>query len=176
MGRAARRRGRLAVELVRGITLIAATITMGLIAGLFYAFAQAIMPGLGQSDDRTFVAGFQAIDKAINNPWQAAGFVGAPVFTSLAAALHLGPDDRSSLAWIVAALVLFGVVLAITFRVHLPLNDEIQAAGESDHIVDLAAVRERFESKWVRWNVARAAFCTAAFGCLAQALTLFGGS
>jgi len=56
------------------------------------------------------------------------------------------------------------------------LNNQIQAAGEPDHIADLAAVRENFESKWVRWNIARAASSTAAFGCLTWALTLVGGS
>ncbi|MGI8528866.1 MAG: anthrone oxygenase family protein [Geodermatophilaceae bacterium] len=98
------------------------------------------------------------------------------MFTAMAAVLHLGADDRSSLVWIVAALVLYGVMLALTFRVHLPLNNQIQAAGEPDHIADLAAVRENFESKWVRWNIARAASSTAAFGCLTWALTLVGGS
>ncbi len=164
------------MELARTITLIAATITMGLVAGLFYTFAHDIMPGLIRSDDRTFVSGFQAIDRAITNPWHAGSFVGAPVFTALAATLHIGAGDRSPLVWIVAALVLFGVVLAITFSVNLPLNHEIQAAGDPDHIADLAAVRESFESRWVRWNIARAAFCTAAFGCLAWALALFGSS
>lgn len=156
------------------ITLIAATVTMGLVAGLFYTFAQDIMPGLGRSDDRTFVAAFQAIDTAINNPWQALGFVGAPVFTTVAVALHLGADDRTSLRWIAAALVLYGGMLAITVRVHLPLNKQIQAAGEPDTIADLAAVRERFESRWVRWNVVRAALSAGAFGCLIWALTLPG--
>ncbi len=160
----------------QGITLVAATIAMGLVAGLFYTFAQAVMPGLGRSDDRTFVAGFQAIDKAIDNRWQAVGFMGAPAFTALAAALNLGADDRSTLVWIVAALVLYGVVLAITLRVHVRLNNEIRAAGEPDRIGDLAAVRYRFESKWTRWNIARAVCSCAAFGCLTWALVVFGGS
>ena len=164
------------MELAQAITLMGATITMGLVAGLFYTFAQAIMPGLGRSVDSIFIAAFQAIDKAIDNPWQAGGFVGAPVFATLAAALQLGADDRSSLVWIVAALVLYGVMLAITFRVNIPLNNEIQAAGDTDHIADPAAVRVRFESRWVRWNIARAACSTAAFGCLAWALVLFGRS
>lgn len=162
------------MELAKGSTLIAATITMGLVAGLFYTFAQAIMPGLGRSDDSVFVAAFQAIDKAINNPWQAIGFVGAPVFTVLAAALHLGADDQAALVWILAAIGLYGVVLAITFRVNLPLNKAIQAAGEPTSIVDLGAVRERFESRWVRSNIARAAFSTAAFACLTMTLAVFG--
>lgn len=134
------------------------------------------MPGLGRSDDRTFVAGFQAIDAAINNPWQAASFVGAPLFAALAAAMHLGGDAPGSPVWIMAALVLYGVMLAITFRVHLPLNSELQAAGAPDHAADVTAVRARFESRWVRWNIVRAALSTAAFGCLTWALVVYGAN
>jgi uncharacterized membrane protein len=57
----------------------------------------------------------------------------------------------------------------------VPLNDAIKAAGDPDRIPDLAAVRERFnEARWVRWNLARAVATTAAFGCLAWALVLYG--
>jgi uncharacterized membrane protein len=56
----------------------------------------------------------------------------------------------------------------------VPLNDQLMAAGEPDRIADFAAVRERFEASWVRWNVARAATNTAAFGLLAWALVLYG--
>ena len=37
-------------------TLVAATITNGLMAGLFAAYSYAVMPGLGRASDRTFVA------------------------------------------------------------------------------------------------------------------------
>jgi len=158
----------------RGAALVAATVTMGLVAGLFYVFSHAIMPGLGRSDDRTFVGGFQAIDKAIINPWFLISFLGALVFTALAAVLHLGGDGRPVLPWIVAALVLYGAALAITFTVNIPLNNRIQAAGAPDRIADLAAVRGAFEATWVRWNIARALTSTAAFACLTWALVLHG--
>ena len=48
--------------------LIAATLTMGLMAGVFGIYSNAIMPGLRRTDDRTFVAAFQSIDRAIINP------------------------------------------------------------------------------------------------------------
>lgn len=41
-------------------------------------------------------------------------------------------------------------------------------------LVDQPAVWERFETMWVRWNLARAVVSTAAFGCLAWALALYG--
>jgi uncharacterized membrane protein len=66
-------------------------------------------------------------------------------------------------------------VFVVTIAVNVPLNDELKAAGEPDRIADLAAVREQFdESRWARWNVARAVATTAAFGCLAWALVLHG--
>ena len=48
--------------------LIAATLGTGLIGGLFFGFATAVMPGLARTDDRTFVATMQGINEAILNP------------------------------------------------------------------------------------------------------------
>ena len=101
-------------------------------------------------------------------------FFGALVFTALAGVLHLHADWRGVLPWIAAALVLYLATLLITFGFNVPLNNELAAAGDSDHIADLAAVRERFEASWVRWNIARAVASTAAFGCLIWALVLHG--
>jgi len=164
------------MDAVRAISLIAATMSMGLMAGVFGLYAHTVMPGLGRTDDRTFVGAFQAIDRAIINPWfLAGGFVGALVFTALAAVLHLPADWRSVLPWIAVALVLYLAVVVITVGVNVPLNDAIKAAGDPDRIADLAMVRERFdEARWVRWNNVRAVASTAAFGCLAWALVLFG--
>ena len=163
------------MELAQGVTLLTATLMTGLVAGLLFTFAQAVMPGLSRTGDAGFVAAFQAIEGAINNPWQGASFAGAPVFTVLALVLQLSGGGGSTALWVLAALVLLGAALVITFRVHLPLNAAILAVGEPDRVPDLAAVRRDFEARWVRWNVVRAALSTAAFGCLAWSLVLFGG-
>ncbi|GAA0840320.1 DUF1772 domain-containing protein [Streptosporangium amethystogenes subsp. fukuiense] len=160
--------------LFRGVALVAATITVGLMAGLFYAYTCSVMPGLGRTDDRTFVGAMQRINVAILNGWFAVCFGGALVLTVLAALLHLHREGRPMLPWIVAALVLYAVVLVITMRVNVPLNNALDAAGEPDGVADLAAVRERFEAVWVRWNLARTVACVAAFGCLTWALVLYG--
>ncbi|MGH8773991.1 MAG: DUF1772 domain-containing protein [Jiangellaceae bacterium] len=165
------------MDALRITSLIAATMTMGLMAGVFYIYAVATMPGLGRTDDRTFVSAFQSIDRAIINPVFLTSFVGALAFTGLAAILHLPEDERSALPWIVAALVLYLVVFGITVGVNVPLNEGIKAAGDPDRIADLAAVRERFdEARWARWNVVRAVTSTVAFGCLTWALVLYGRS
>jgi len=62
--------------------------------------ATQIMPGLHRTDDRTFVAAFQAIDRAIINPAFIVTFFGALALTALAALLHLTGDGRFGLlAW-----------------------------------------------------------------------------
>ena len=163
------------MEIVQAASLIIATLTVGLMAGVFAIYANAIMPGLSRTDDRTFVGAFQSIDTAIINPLFLMTFLGALLSTGVAAALQLGEDDRSVLAWIVVAWVLYLAVFVITLRVNAPLNDGIKAAGAPDRIADLAQVREQFnEAGWVRWNLIRALATTAAFGCLALALVLLG--
>ena len=161
-------------DMFRTGSLVAAAITTGLAAGLFYAYSYSVMPGLGRTDDRTFVMGMQRINEAILNGWFALCFAGALVFTALAAALHIPRDGRSVLPWIVAALVLYLAVLVITFTVNVPLNDQLNAAGDPDRAADLAAVRERFEATWVRWNHVRTVGNLAALGCLLWALVLHG--
>ena len=158
-----------------GVVLVSATVLTGLVAGVFGLYAHTIMPGLHRTDDRTFVGAFQAIDRAIINPWFMSCFFGALVLTGLAAALHLGPGSRGALPWILAAFVLYLATVVITLVVNVPLNDAIKAAGEPDRIADLAEVRRNFnEAGWRAWNLVRVALNTTAFGCLALALIMYG--
>ena len=137
-------------DVLREVVLIAATLTTGLMAGVFGLYSNAIMPGLRRTDDRTFVAAFQSIDRAIINPVFMATFLGALVLTALTALLHFTGEARSLLPWIVAALVLYLVVFVVTIRVNVPRNNEIKAAGDVDRLTDPHGVRERFnEAGWV---------------------------
>ncbi|RAN92795.1 anthrone oxygenase family protein [Micromonospora noduli] len=153
-------------------SLFAATVTTGLTAGLFAAFAYAVMPGLARTDDRTLVLAMRRINESILNGWFAVCFGGALLFTLVAAALHLGAERRAVLPWIVAGLVLYLVVLGVTAVVNVPLNNVLARA--SDDATDLAALRARFEVTWVRGNVVRAVASTGAFGLLAWALVVEG--
>jgi uncharacterized membrane protein len=160
-----------AMRTLEGIALITATLTVGLMAGVFGLYAHTIMPGLRKTDDRTFVGAFQQIDRAIINPLFLPVFLGALGLTGLAVLFDLLGEDRSTLPWVGAALVLYLAVVVITFRVHLPLNDAIKAATDPD----VAAVRARFdEARWASWNVVRAVLSTVAFASLTWALVEYG--
>jgi uncharacterized membrane protein len=161
-------------EWFRTATLIGATLTTGLMAGLYYGFACSVMPGLGQTDDRTFVGAMQWINVKILNGWFALSFAGSLLLTAAAAGLHLRQDGRSALPWIVAALVLYGLTLVTTMGINVPLNNRLDAAGPAGEIADPAAARRGFEAVWVRWNLVRAVVCAAAFCCLIWALVLHG--
>ncbi|MGK5681449.1 DUF1772 domain-containing protein [Actinoplanes sp. URMC 104] len=159
---------------VRVTALIAATMTTGLMAGVFGLYQHTVMVGLGRTDDRTFIGAFQALDRAILNPWFLLSFVGALLFTAVSA--FLGPGRRA-LPWVLAALVLYLVVFAVTVAVNVPLNDALKAAGDPATLADPAAVRAAFdEARWTAWNLLRTLATTAAFGCLCWSLVAHGRS
>ncbi|MET7710836.1 anthrone oxygenase family protein [Micromonospora sp. NPDC005413] len=162
------------MRLAQHVSLIAATITTGLMAGLFAAFAYAVMPALKGADDRTFVDTMQRINVTIVNGWFMLGFLGALVFAALSALLAWRGEGRPALPWIIGGLALYLAMFIITAAVNVPLNDKLASAGSPGHIADLAAVREHFESSWVAWNIVRALANTAAFGCLTWALIVYG--
>jgi uncharacterized membrane protein len=151
--------------------LIIATVLTGMATGVIALYAHTIMPGLKKTDDRTFVAAFQSIDRAIINPWFMTTFFGALILIGLAAVLHIGAGRRGVLPWLAAAFVLYLVVVIITMAVNVPLNEAIKAAGNPDHI-NVAQVRAAFnESKWAAWNYLRLFASTGAFVILAGVLT-----
>jgi uncharacterized membrane protein len=142
------------------VVLVAALVAAGLIAGLFYAYACSVLPGLARGDDKTFVEGMRGINVAIVNPVFMLTFLGAPVLAGVAVFLNPGPRP-----WVLAGFGFLVVMVVITGVVHIPLNNALAADGE-----DYAALRARFETAWVRWNVLRALVSTAGFGCLAGAV------
>ncbi|MFI1652371.1 DUF1772 domain-containing protein [Streptomyces avidinii] len=162
------------METARLASLIAATVTMGLVSGLFYGFSVSVMPGLKRTDDRTVIEVMQHINKAILNGWFVLGYIGAFLFTALALALHIPSDGRDVLPALIAALVCYIVSMGLTNKVNIPLNNALEKAGPVARIGDPAAVRRAFEGPWARANVWRTLLCTAAVGFLAWALYLHG--
>jgi uncharacterized membrane protein len=162
------------LETARGAVLMAAVLATALQAGLYYAFACAVLPGLERGDDRTFVAAMQQVNVAIINPWFLATFLGAPVLAALATVLSLGGSDRALLGWAALGAVFAVATFVITVALNVPLNDALAAAGDPNQATDLAAVRAAFAPAWERWNSVRALSATVAVGCLARALVEHG--
>jgi uncharacterized membrane protein len=160
------------MTLLRTSILMGATLTMGLVTGAFALYAHSIMPGLRKTGDRTFVAAFGQMDRAIINPWfMITAFGGAFVLTLVAGIANRGTPALPPIA---AAFGLYLVAVIITIAVNVPLNDAIKAAGDPARI-DVAQVRAQFnEARWAAWNLVRVATSVPAFGLLAWALVLCG--
>ncbi|MFJ8056575.1 DUF1772 domain-containing protein [Streptomyces sp. NPDC096142] len=149
-----------------GWVLGAATVAMGLAAGVFYVFACAIMPALARSDDRVFVEVMRDINDVIQNPVFFLSFMGALVLTGIAAWQSRGTPYRR---WVWAASVAYALAFLVTVAFNIPLNDTLADTA------DMGAARDRFEDAWVGWNVVRAGLSTVGVGCLVRALVLYGG-
>jgi uncharacterized membrane protein len=163
--------GRLA-GLVHG----AATLTMGLIAGVFFDWTVSIMPALAQSDDRTFVVVMQKTITTMNSsPAFLFSFTGAFVFTGAAAILQHRLGARTAVRWILAALALYVVAIVITMGVHPPLNEALVSAGDPDKIADIAAIRKDVEGPWMNAHMVRTVAVTVALTFLCRALWLRRG-
>lgn len=156
-----------------GMVLGLANIATGLSAGLLYSYACSVLPGLGQTSDRTFIDAMQQINKAIQNPVFFASFFGALALTAMAAAQQWRLGPGAATRWTVAALALYALALLVTVGANVPLNDHL-AAGDPARIADPAAVRNHFQAPWIAWNIARTALATAALACLGRALLLHG--
>lgn len=157
-----------------GAVLTGASVGVGLMAGLFFAFDVGVMPGLAKADDAVFVSTMQHINEAIENGLFGLVFIGAFIATGVAAALQhrLGRHRVARLVW--GALGLYTVMLVVTMAVNIPLNMALARVEGALTIGELSAAREAFEVPWKIANAARTLACTGALCLLGRALTLHG--
>jgi uncharacterized membrane protein len=155
-----------------GIVLGAAVFAMGLVAGLYFFSAIAVMPALTAADDRTLVDAMQQMIDKIENPAFFLAFLGAPALATAALVQARSSGQAKIAGWIVAALALYTVMVVITFAVNIPLNDDLEQAGDPARIENISEVRDDFVTPWVAWDIVRTVVTIAAFGFLTWALVL----
>jgi uncharacterized membrane protein len=148
------------VTLFQALVMLA-TFLCSLVAGLLFAFAVVIMPGIRTLDDGSFIRTFQVIDRVIqrNQPLFMVVWVGSVLCLMAASVLGvwaLGGANR--LILIGAALVYLLCVQLPTAAINIPLNNELQklAPGTMSETLRQHA-RDEFEPRWNRWNAIRAA-------------------
>ena len=139
--------------------LVLATFLCALIAGLLFAFAVVVMPGIRRLYEGAFIRAFQAIDEVIQNkqPLFMAAWVGSVL--ALIAAAVLGVSALSGadrLLIVVAALLYLLCVQFPTFAINVPLNNQIQKLDpDSMNETTRRRAREVFEPRWNKWNAIR---------------------
>jgi uncharacterized membrane protein len=136
----------------------------GLMAGLFFAFSTAVMPGLTRLPPADGAAAMQQMNRAILNPLFGVVFGG----TALLCLLLLVGAPFSGLGgtvWIVVGAVLYLVgSIGLTMGVNVPLNNRLDAADPAS--ADGARLWADYLSRWTAWNHVRAVACAAAAAAL----------
>ena len=141
--------------------LVLATFLCALVAGLLFALAVVVMPGLSSLDDGGFIRAFQAIDRVIQNNQPLFVFVWAGSVLALIAAAVLGIwalSGADRLLIFAAALLYLLCVQLPTVTINIPLNNELQRLDPDSMNEDARKrARQAFEPRWNRWNAIRTA-------------------
>jgi len=158
---------------VRSVTLALATLTTGLIAGVFYAYTVSVNLALAEQPDASYVAVENAIADRIENPLFFASFLGAVLFLLAALAAHYR-RPRSGRFWLIvlASVLYIGGGFLLTSFVNVPMNYELATVSPDAPAPVLAAARDAFEGPWNFWNDVRTVFSSLAFLALVSACLL----
>ena len=158
----------------RALTLTLATLTTGLVAGLFYGYAVSVNPALAEQPDASYVATENAITEKLVNPPFFASFLGAPLFLLAALAAHYSRRHRTGRLWLIAvASVLYkGGGFLLTMIVNAPMSYQLAAVGPEAPARVLAEARNAYEDPWNFWHGVRTVFSTLAFLALICACLL----
>ncbi|MFF5898938.1 DUF1772 domain-containing protein [Streptomyces argenteolus] len=158
------------------VALLASALGSALMAGLFCAFAYAVMPGLARTDDRAFVRSMQNINRVIVNGWFLVPFLLPLPLLVLATVLAARGHSPGALPWIIAALAAYVVAFLVTGTRNVPLNEALDKVPPDASADRLGEARAAFEDRWARWNTVRAVLHTLSLGTLLWALHLHGAA
>ena len=154
----------------RTLSLALATLTTGLAAGFFYAYACSVTLGLARVGDAEYVSVMQAINATVRNGVFAVSFFGALLCLLAAVALHGAPWRTRRGRLIAVALLAYGIgCFALTLGISVPLNNELARVPADAGAQALATARADYEATWNLFNGIRAAFATVAFAALVAA-------
>lgn len=139
-------------------TILAAAILLtGIVTGIFFAWSNGVMPGIGKLDNLEFLQAFKSMNQVILNGAFLAVFGGAMIAVFLVPVSHLALVPKVLFWLYVSIFVLYAVgVLGVTVNGNIPLNELLDTAhldAMSTHEIEI--LRERVESKWNSYHLIR---------------------
>lgn len=147
-------------------------LTTALIAGLFFNWSVAVIPGLARLSDRNYMQAMHAINRAILNPAFLLCFM-APIVLLPLTAWQQYNNGTSFWLMVGASVVYIAGVFIVTMGGNVPLNNALDALdipAMSD--ADVSAERLAFEKPWVMFHHIRAAMSVIAMALVALACLL----
>jgi len=155
------------------IILLFATLSTGIMSGLFFTWTNAVTPGIGKLSDMGYLSALQSMNMVILNPTFKGIFFSAILLLPVAAALSYTSGPTHVFWMLVAATVIYALgTFGVTVFGNIPLNNLLDQANlDSISIEQAYNLRETIEVKWNRLNVIRTvssigAFVLLVLGCL----------
>lgn len=154
-------------QTVTALTFLAA-LGSGLMAGLYFAYSNSVMPALARLPAPQGIAAMNHVNVVIQNPLFLGLFMGIAILALfLVVAALLGATIKPLWILIGAALYLVGHI-AVTIGINVPMNNALAAANPES--AQAAALWTTFLDRWVFWNHVRALACTGAMAAFVLAL------
>ena len=150
---------------IQAIILIIATFTTGIMAGIFFAWSNAVTAGLARLTDMEYLRAFQSMNRTILNPIFFLTFFGPAILLPISSYQHFKIMATTPFWMLLAASMayLIGVII-VTFAGNIPLNKILDESvlGEFSSS-ETKFLRENFENKWNSLNWIRTYSASAAF-------------
>jgi uncharacterized membrane protein len=138
------------------IATIVAMLGTGLIGGVFFAFSNFVMRGLGRLPPNEGIAAMQHINVTVLNPLFLGVFVGTVglcVAIAITALLQTQPLSRGTPYLVAAALLYVLGTFVATLAFNVPKNDTLAALPA--HVPASAGYWREYLQRWTFWNHVR---------------------
>ncbi|MCZ7466112.1 anthrone oxygenase family protein [Rhizobium rhizogenes] len=140
---------------------IAAPLSLGIMAGFFFAFSNPVMMAFQQLDADVFIPAFNGINISVRN-----GLFFIAFFLPLAMLSSAALVDRSNrLLWVVA-LIIYTVVVIQTRMVNVPINEFFKTVS-----TEIPQDWQELRNRWAFSNTIRALLTSIAFAVALFAAT-----
>ena len=139
------------------IVLAFAILLIGIMAGIFFTWSNAVKPGIGKLSDIEYLRALQAMNRVILNKAFIGIFLGAIIAVTVVPIAHfkLFPDNIFWLFIITLATYWIGV-FGVTVLGNVPLNELLDEINlESITLEEIKALRTSIEVKWNNLNLIR---------------------
>ena len=139
------------------IILVLATLTSGLMAGIFFTWSNAVTPGIGKLCDMDYLRALQSMNRVILNPAFRLVFIGAIITVALAPIFYFRTQSNQVFWLLFMAFGIYWIgAFGVTFFGNIPLNRMLESTNlETISIENARILRDDIEVKWNNMNLMR---------------------
>lgn len=138
------------------VTTFIAAIGSGVVAGIFFAFSNFVMPALARIAPASGIAAMQAINVTVINPGFMLAFMGTALLCiGLAIGSWFWLGEWSGKLLLAASLLYLLGCIGVTMGLNVPLNDAMAAIQPGT--AEAGALWQTYLTDWTFWNSVRTA-------------------